>query len=520
MVFGLASSCKEDEEDLAPMRMFQPGGAISASSGESSVRLSWKTPANTVAGNVTYTVEVAKDTLFQTPVVFTGTTDTTSIVITDDQITVKETYFARIKTNGSDASGGESKWLTSNRFSIRGAQLFIDNPVKVEDITDRGVRLRFIGRAELTKVVLTPTSGAAIEVLLTDADKAAGFVLVDNLVSGLNYQAEIFAGTRGRGNTSFRTKEPLLGIIIDLRGITNNPEILKDTLPDIPNGSTVVLKRGLTYNVSSTILLDKSVTIISGSDLTEQSLATIYFTSNFNTVAGSNIDYLVFKDVNMYSNDATGRYVFNINAASTINTMTFDNVRASMFRGIVRLQSQPTTITDFTITNSILDSLGSYGVINVDVVTSKVENIVISNTTIYKAEKVISSRNNSTSVLIENVTVNESPIATQYLVDYSTAGTNNVTNGIKIRNTILGIGKGGSLAIKGVRANTSTLVEAVNSYSTSDYVLTPTSGFAIPGLIAYPKTSLELWQDPKNGNFRFKDASFPGKATAGDPRWR
>jgi hypothetical protein len=516
LVIGVAS-CKEDEENLAPMRMFQPAGVIASTSGESNVKLTWKTPPNTVAGSVTYAVEVAKDTLFATPVVFKGTTDTTGITITDDQITPKQMYFARVKTISKNSSGEESKWLVSNRFSIRGAQLFLDNPVKSSDVSDRAVRLRFTSRTELTKIVLTSETGATREVLLTQADLTSGTVLVDNLAGKTTYTAELFAGTKGRGTTSFRTSEPLAGNLIDLRGITNRPGVLQDTLPQIPNGSTVILKRGLTYNITSAINLDKSVTITSGSDLTVQNLASIYMPSNFSITAGSNIDYLVFKDVNMSSDNATSRYVFNISNASTIKTMTFDNVRASMFRGIVRLQTAPTTITDFTVNNSVLDSLGSYGVINVDVATAKVENIVIKNSTIYKAEKVIVSKNNSTSVLIENVTVNETPLASQYLVDYSTSPTNNVTNGIKIKNSILGIGKAGSQTIRGVRAGTSTLVEATNTYTTADYVATAN---AIPGVTPYSATSLNLWQDPKNGNFRFKDAAFPGKATAGDPRWR
>lgn len=515
-MLGIAS-CKEDEENLEPMRMFQPAGVIASTSGESEVKLSWKTPPNTVAGKVSYSVEVAKDTLFATPIVFTGVTDTTAITITDDKLTPKEFYFARVRTISKDNSGEQSKPLTSNRFSIRGAQLFLDNPVKSTDVSDRAVRLRFTSRTELTKIVLTSATGAPREITLTQADLASGTVLVDNLASKTSYTAEIFAGAKSRGTTTFRTSEPLAGNLIDLRGILNRPGVLQDTLPQIPNGSTVILKRGVTYNITSAISLDKSVTITSGSDLTEQNLASIYMTSNFAITAGSNIDYLVFKDVNMSSDNATSKYVFNINTASTIKTMTFDNVRASMFRGIVRLQTSPVTITDFTVNNSVMDSLGSYGVINVDVVTSKVENIVIKNSTIYKAEKIVTSRNNSTSVLIENVTVNESPLAGGYLVDYSTSPTNNVTNGIKIKNSILGIGKNGSQAIRGVRANAATLVEATGTYTTADYVATSNQ---IPGVTPYSATSLNLWQDPKNGNFRLKDAAFPGKATAGDPRWR
>jgi hypothetical protein len=71
----------------------------------------------------------------------------------------------------------------------------------------------------------------------------------------------------------------------------------------------------------------------------------------------------------------------------------------------------------------------------------------------------------------------------------------------------------------GIRAGTSTTVSAVNSYSTSDFIIT-TAAAQIPGLVSYPNTAASLFEDPDNGNFKIKDASFAGKNSAGDPRWR
>jgi hypothetical protein len=90
---------------------------------------------------------------------------------------------------------------------------------------------------------------------------------------------------------------------------------------------------------------------------------------------------------------------FNISAASTIGKMSFISCKAEIFRGVVRLQSQPVIINNFIVDNCIIDSLAGYGVLTVDVNTSRVDNITIKNSTIYKAEKIIVSKNNSTSVL-------------------------------------------------------------------------------------------------------------------------
>jgi hypothetical protein len=176
-------------------------------------------------------------------------------------------------------------------------------------------------------------------------------------------------------------------------------------------------------------------------------------------------------------------------------------------------------ITDFLIDNSIIDSVGNYGVVVVDNVLCKIENITIRNSTIFRTEKVVTSRQNSTSCLIENCTINQGPLGGNYLVDYSTAGTNNVTNGIIVRNTIMGIGKNnaGSTTPRGVRANASTTVSSSNVYTTSDYV---NQSNPLPTVIAYPGLSTSLWQDPLNGNFKIKDNTFAGATSAGDPRWR
>ena len=154
-------------------------------------------------------------------------------------------------------------------------------------------------------------------------------------------------------------------------------------------------------------------------------------------------------------------------------------------------------------------------------VMAKTDNIIIRNSTIYKAEKIITSRNNSTSVLIESCTINEAPIGGggSYYVDYNTAASNNVTNGITINNSIFGIGKAnaGARTVRGVRANAATTINASNNFRTFDQV---SLGNDIPSIITYGKTSLELFMDAYNGNFKIIDATFPGRSNSGDPRWR
>ncbi|CAN5898070.1 hypothetical protein BH24BAC1_BH24BAC1_22230 [soil metagenome] len=508
----LTTACKEVEE-LEPMRLFTPAGAIRSVSGETQVRLTWNPSLYTTpAQGITYTVEVAADTLFQTPVLLSVVTDTAGVVLTDEQLQVRQRYFARIRANALDGRP-ESKTVVSNGFMIRGEQIF-QTPTGSE-ITDRAVLLRWRASPGLTRITLTPVGGTPVEVPLTEADGAARQKLIRGLTPNTVYRAEIFRTNQSKGIITFTTSPALVGNVIDLTEFTDRPSVLADTLPQIASGSIVVLRRGMTYTVSSAVNLSRSVTIMS-ENVIDPNLATIFFTSNFNVAAGSVIDSLVFRDVAMRSDNYGSRYVFNISNASTIRRIKFESSHAEIFRGIVRLQSAGINVNEFIVTNSVIDSVSNYGVLSIDHASATVNNIVFRNSTFYKMERPLFSRSNSTSILVENNTFNETPEATRYLIDYGSA---NVTAGIQVRNNIFGPGKwlANSQAGRGIRASSTSLIDASGNYATADYEATSNE---IPNLIQYPGTSFDLFQDPRNGNFTLKDPAFAGRTTAGDPRWR
>lgn len=513
------ASCKKEKDmEFEQIRMFTPGN-IRINSADTTVTLEWNPSLFTEGRKVSYTVEVARDSSFQN-IVYRTVVDTSKAVITASSLAVRTNYVARVKT---DTSGNvpQSYWVISGRFAMTGEQIFL--PVQATDVIDVAVLLKWRTTAGLTKIMLTPVNGTPVDIPLTAGDITAERKLISGLTSNTAYTAEIFAGTRSKGLVTFRTKVPMSGNIIDLRGITGRPNVLVDTLPIIASGSIVVLGRGQTYTVAAPASLSKSVTIVSGDDLLNPNLAMIYFTSNFNFAASAAIDSIKFSNVAMRSDNYTSRYIFNTTNGATLNKMIFENCRIGAFRGLVRLQSGTTTVTEFRVDNCVVDSLGNYGVITVDNVTCKADRIVMRNSTVYKADKIITSRQNSTSILVENCTFNETPLgggaASNFFIDYSQSGTNNVTAGIAINNTIFGAGKSnsGNAIVRGVRANAATGVTASNSYKTSDYV---TAGNDIPSLIAYAGTSANLFQDPANGNFTIIDNSFAGRSTAGDPRWR
>jgi hypothetical protein len=247
--------------------------------------------------------------------------------------------------------------------------------------------------------------------------------------------------------------------------------------------------------------------------------AVINISSNFNITAGATIDSIAFKDVSLLTGDYQNKYVFNIDQSCNIGKLIFESCRSEMVRGFVRIKAGTAIIDNFIINKCVIDSVRDYGVINVDIATSKVNNIFIQKSTIYKAEKFITSKNNSNSITIENCTLNEVPRGGNYFIDYSTSGTNNIAQPIVIKNCIIGIGKdnAGNRDVRGYRAASGVSFDVSGTYATADYLSTNATG-PLPNLIPYPKKSTELWKDPFNGDFTIIDNSFP-KSSAGDPRW-
>jgi hypothetical protein len=509
----LWGACRKTDS-MQPVRLFRPVIAGELLADSNAILVAWQA----IKAATSYTVQVSRDT-FRTIDISMKVVDTTNVLIKNlrwDQL-----YQVQVRAEAADSQ-------FNSRFSNLGAiktpkfPTILKSPT-VSDVTDEAIRVSWTNSgATVTSIKVLKASDSSLvkEVLLTATDVTNEFKIISGLSGGTTYIGMLYSGTRLRGSDLYTTKQPISGAVVDLRSITGRPSVLADTLPSIASGSTVILKRGETYDISSSISLNKAVKIMGGSDLSVPGKPVINMPANFNIAAGSNISFVDFEDVYLKGTDATSKYVFNINNASTIGRISFQNVIAESFRGVTRFQGGVNN-TDYIVNNSVMFNLGGYGVITVDATTSKSDNISITNSTIYKADKIITSRQNSVTVKVENNTINEAPLTGNYLIDYNTAATSNVSNGVTVRNNIFGVGRGsaGVTAVRGIRIGAGGII-ATNNYSTSDYNVTAATPFAIPDLIAYNRSSTQLWVDAVNGNFKIADMSFPGTASAGDPRWR
>lgn len=243
---------KEFDPNFTLPRQFKPGD-IRITAGETQATLRWNPSLFTAGKGVTYTVQVGKDSLFTTDVI-TKTTDTTMIVFTDNDLAIKQTYFARVKANAFEGTA-ESGWVVSDSFRISGEQIFLN--VLDAELTDSSVVLRWRPSAGLTKIVLTPTAGSPREIALTAGDTTEHMKQVTGLTQLTNYTATIWKGNTLKGTVSFMTKEKSI-----FTKVLSPGDDLVAAVAAAANGEVIGLNPGL-YDVSSSnlVISEKTITI-------------------------------------------------------------------------------------------------------------------------------------------------------------------------------------------------------------------------------------------------------------------
>lgn len=222
IVMVITAACSPEDE-LAMPRMFMPGGDIRITSGERDVLIAWDAALMTTGKTVTYTVEVSDDTLFATTA-FTFKTDTTAIVLTDNQLPIKKSFFARIKTDGINGAP-DSKWRTSSSFAIKGEQLFL--PLRTGDVKAISVLLRWVMASGITKMTLTAQDADVIEIPVSIQEDTNGEKQLKELQPNTVYTAEIFKEDKSKGTITFRTEALTnFGIVLSA---TDNLAFVLDT---------------------------------------------------------------------------------------------------------------------------------------------------------------------------------------------------------------------------------------------------------------------------------------------------
>src|SRR5690606_14125020 len=146
-------SCSDKMEEITSInysRNFSVLEITIDNSQQTAITLNWEKVKNATAAT-TYTVELSKDELFANGPEYTFQTETNSITITDEQISVRTDFYARIKAN-AEVNKEESKWSVSKKFRITGVQYL--EVIKYQDILSDQVTVRWDVSKQVTHLTI------------------------------------------------------------------------------------------------------------------------------------------------------------------------------------------------------------------------------------------------------------------------------------------------------------------------------------------------------------------------------
>lgn len=528
----LVAGCMEDEQDFPRTRLFKPvlqqdltaeGNAIIVNFAKSK-------------GTQSYTVQVSRDT-FKT-IDYTIETDTNYIVVNADLVG-EELFWNTIYQLRGRAHADESQYDSrmADLGSIR-TQRFPSNlnVPAANDVIDVAAKITWVRVGEpITRIgIFDPTDLRFQRPIsfqpVSEAEDAEGLKIATRLQPERTYQIAIYSGETIRGWANYTTLASKVNkndpLVIDLTG-SIDPNAVEAAYSSATEGQIILLKKGVTYNLPSTFLANKSVTFMGDLGF-EANKAKLYTTGNWNIADGADIEYIRFVDLEVEGEDFTGDYVFNPSGVSArLHELTFEDCIVHDFRGVIRIRDLM-FIGNYNIRNSIVYKIGGYGLISCDTDgdgRAAVDNIRFENSTFSQVQRFIASRQNAQSIVMEGCTFNQVPLFNDYIFRFFGAdGRNNVLNGISIRNSIFGHAwdqsGGENFTMRPLQGLPATNFDLVNVVGTSD--LTPDAAYAIPGFpsATYGGGAADLWQDPATYNFNFKDTGFSGRTNTGDPRWR
>jgi hypothetical protein len=501
--------------------MFIPGD-ISVVSGDTIATLSWKASLYTTGNaDVSYTIELSRDSLFTGTPELSQVTKSTSITVTDRQLAVKQKYFARLKANAAGNSE-ESHWLHSNGMTpIKGEQYL--RPILDGELTESKVTLRWVVNPGFTKITLTPKTGTPISVNLDATDIAAGVKTISGLTPKTTYDAAIFLGPAQKGYLTFTTFTDIpTGANVVMVQPTDD---LAALLTTVAPGTTFVLLQGTKYTTDNPVVLpnNASFTIWGQSGPNRPILAFngITLPPTAGTIRFENLDFTGYQNADPALTKRN--YIFNQSAATATSEISFENcIIRNLVNTPLRVQGANAINIDKTTVNRCIvydigwnGSNGTYAFINNSVATSKFNNISITNSTFYNIGYGLILHNlaPTATLQVDNNTFYNITGDGRYFIDYNVQV---ITGTFSFANNVIGKTASPAGTAKDIRSVTAPSV-GLNTYKTTDAAFSGTTNTSIA---AYGKASTDLFTNPAAGNFLYKDVSFLGRSSCGDPRWQ
>jgi len=519
------SGCKEDEALENPPRLFRPV-VSEVSYGGTWIKVKWDRYKDVEI----YQLQISTDS-FRT--IF-GEVTTDKTEYTFENLNYDTKYQLRIKSLGHDIS---SEYYVLEDVKTSDYPTYLNTPT-ASDIIDVAVRVSWTpSDLVYTRIDVVKNDTLVKSVDLTEADNVACQKIIQGLQPLQTYVIKIYSGDDYCGKKSYKTtvSENFGENTVDLRSLAEEESfdaITQDFVDSVhavyPEGVTVVLMGGYTYEIS-TVLISHNIRFTTGLSLRGKALMAI--NGNFGISSAADKPTIRFDKIFFTEGTQTGKrktdsnyggtYVFNINqSGANAKKIELNHCDIKYKRGVIRMQTT-SQIDSVTINNCVMDSIGGYGVVNNGHDAAYIGDIVVVNSTIAHADKVLvcGKALGVNSVTMQNVTTCYAPASSSsYFLDYNK---NTVPGGITLKNCLFGAGQDTVNGVGGMRSSCQSII-VTGCYRTSDLIWYVPEGGTEPAnpindVIQLNVTSDELFRDPRHSDFTVTHELIVNKI--GDPRW-
>ena len=564
---GMATSCKEDNDDNVTSRLFRP--IASANANGNDLLITWKA----ISGTSEYILElnqvVSTDAAGNSTYKLVQEARTSGVSYTFSNLAWDEKYMVKIK---GSADSRESQYYQTSDVSITYPTILS----KAKAI-DKAVRVSWDATSQDTIKTILVFQGNSEEAVanykVKKADYEAGYFDVFALQPQTDYVFRTYGSSTVFDNSTYKGKivatttaltdfnTQYSGNYIDIRDWDTNEA--KDTLKSaefqamLKEGITVILRGEQEYKINNTVTFDKSVTFVTGPTLGENARFICSGGMMLAKGVSANVAKIQFVDIDIYSDKSYeggtnpiatntekgfgGRQVFNEDGTnSVLDSIVFKNCLIEGFRAVVRAQNANDHIHHVYFDNCTINGIGDQGIVTTTNKAADFRTVTMKNCTVTNVVMACDLRATAGAVSfnIRNCTFCYAPIETTANANTPllrfTGNTNEVT--INIEKSLFGpsmmtencdgetvkcyqAGTHGSIFL-----NPTDLQPNVQSSFRTSFDWTAigegeaAKTYGISAISSLQMTETDLWQNPEKGNFTIKATL--AESDLGAKKWR
>lgn len=458
--------------------------------------------------NITRTVTIKADTL--TPFAESTTQMKTEYRTIFEDLKGVTKYSVRMKAVSS-SSGRESGYV-SFFFETPQEQIFTKVEPEIDNVT-----LTWMPVKSLTHLVISERNeldelSNPREIPLTPEMVEACSIEVSGLSGGTAYMAQAFDGDVKRGEIKFRTSGMQSGEVIHVTASDTITYLLDDCAARRVTDVSLVFAGGVTYNSGSVTIpggIENLAFVGVASDAGELPVLEIASIS-----LKEAMNEITFESVSVDGMNDGKNYLFSIGGSNCFKSIRFKSCAVSHYnRSVVRFNTDKLEIEEVSFDDCLINDVaqGGYGLIVFGKAQTRVGLVSITRSTLTEMGCLMQINGGTEKVVMDQCIVYNNTFAAGnfYRMDKQPVE-------ISVTNSIFA-GPNAGKKFNATYSNYSTYFLFTSCYVTSDVV---TDRYGFTDSTPYSGTSEELFADPANGDFHLKPtAKFPGKETAGDPRW-